>query len=140
MKIAAALLLLMPLTASAQNWDSVVDSFFDTAYFPFAPSAATSAGFHQYDTKLEDFSHASIERQRNAMHQFETEIQIFPVDKLSVSQGGDRELILSAIRSTLLDLEGIRYWETNPDKYSSAASNAAFVIMSRTFRAAAASA
>jgi uncharacterized protein (DUF885 family) len=32
-----------------------------------------------------------------------------------------------------LTLETIRYWETNPDLYSSTASNAVFVVMSRTF-------
>ncbi len=37
------------------------------------------------------------------------------------------------IRSSLLDIESIRIWETNPDHYSSTASNAVFTIMSRNF-------
>ena len=32
----------------------LVDDYFDQ-YFTFHPTAGTSAGFHQYDTMLEDF-------------------------------------------------------------------------------------
>ncbi|HUH63991.1 MAG TPA: DUF885 domain-containing protein, partial [Terracidiphilus sp.] len=46
---------------------------------------------------------------------------------------GDREIVLSAIRSQLLMLETIRMWEKDPDVYSSVASNAAFVLMERKF-------
>ena len=53
--------------------------------------------------------------------------------KLTPEQAADRELVLGTIRSALLDLESIRGWETNPDHYSSTASNAVFVIMSRNF-------
>jgi hypothetical protein len=42
-------------------------------------------------------------------------------------------MVLGSIRSSLLDIESIRGWETNPDRYSSTASNAVFVIMSRNF-------
>ena len=124
---------LLPMNADAQNWNALVDRFFDDGYFAFNPSQATTAGFHQYDTKLEDFSRASIEKQKSVLHRFEADFDSFPKATLSPEQNADRDLVLGQIRSTLLDLETIRYWESNPDKYSSAASNAAFVIMSRRF-------
>lgn len=128
-------LVLSAALAQAQqpNWDGLVDRFFDQAYFPFNPSSGTSAGFHQYDTKLEDFSRDSIRKQATVLHQFETEFQNFPSARLNAEQAGDREIVLGTIRSKLLDLESIRQWETNPDNYSSTASNAVFVIMSRKF-------
>jgi len=127
--------LLFSASALAQQsgWDALVDRFFDQAYFPFNPSSGTSAGFHQYDTRLEDFSRDAIRRETAALHQYEGEFQNFPATRLMPEQAADRELVLGAIRSRLLDLESIRGWEKNPDNYSSTASNAAFVIMSRKF-------
>jgi uncharacterized protein (DUF885 family) len=112
--------------AQAQSWDALVDRFFDQADFHFNPSSGTSAGFHQYDAMLEDFSPASIRRQITVLKQYEREVSGFPPSP-------DRAMVLGNIRSSLLDLESIRGWETNPDLYSSTASNAVFVIMSRNF-------
>jgi hypothetical protein len=112
--------------AHAQSWDALVDHFFDQADFHFNPSAGTSAGFHQYDAMLEDFSSDSIRQQVMVLKQYEREVSGFPAS-------ADRDLVLGNIRSTLLDLESIRTWETNPDLYSSTASNAVFTIMSRNF-------
>jgi hypothetical protein len=112
--------------AHAQSWDALVDRFFDQADFHFNPSAGTSAGFHRYDAMLEDFSSDSIRQQVMVLKQYEREVSGFPAS-------ADRDLVLGNIRSSLLDLESIRTWETNPDLYSSTASNAVFTIMSRNF-------
>jgi hypothetical protein len=109
-----------------QSWDALMDRFFDQADFHFNPSAGTSAGFHQYDGMLEDFSAGAIRRQVMVLKQYEREVSGFPAS-------ADREMVLGTIRSTLLDLESIRTWETNPDLYSSTASSVIFVIMSRNF-------
>ncbi len=122
-----------PARTPPQNWDSLVDRFFDEADFRFNPSAGTSAGFHQYDARLEDYSRSAIEQQVAVLRQYEREVQDFPASNLNQEQAADRELVLGTIRSSLLDLESIRTWETNPDHYSSAATNAVFVIMSRKF-------
>ena len=45
----------------------------------------------------------------------------------------DLEIVESNIRSQLLTLETIRPWEKQPDIYSSACANAAFVLMERKF-------
>jgi Bacterial protein of unknown function (DUF885) len=116
-----------------QTWDALVDRFFDEADFRFNPTAGTSAGFHRYDTQLEDYSRQAILRQVAVLRQYGREIQSFPASNLSREQAADRELVLGTIRSSLLDLESIRTWEKNPDHYSSTATNAVFVIMSRKF-------
>jgi len=128
----AGCLLMLNAQTQSQTWDSLVDRYFD-ASFHYSPSAGTSAGFHQYDTQLEDFSAARIQQQTATLKQFEKEFEAFPSARLSAEQAADREIVLGNIRSGLLDLETIRGWEKNPDVYSSTASNAAFVIMSRTF-------
>ena len=127
------LLLQVPAPAQESNWDTLVDRFFDQAQFRFNPSAGTSAGFHQFDTKLEDFSQGSIQQRIGTLRQYEREVQNFPASRLTPEQSADRELVLGTIRSGLLDLESIRAWEKDPDHYSSTATNAIFVIMSRSF-------
>jgi hypothetical protein len=111
--------------------------YFDGYYFPFNPSAGTAAGFHQYDSQLEDYSRASIDRQIAWLKKFKSEYKPYhlgPDD--SDAQVGwwiDENLILNSVNSTLLTLEQIRPWEKNPDVYSSGITNSIFVIMARTF-------
>jgi uncharacterized protein (DUF885 family) len=119
--------------AQENNWDALVDRFFDQAQFRFNPTAGTAAGFHQFDATLENFSQDSIQQHIAILRQYEREVQNFPAARLTPEQSADRELVLGTIRSSLLDLESIRAWEKDPDHYSSTASNAIFVIMSRTF-------
>ncbi|HXE62450.1 MAG TPA: DUF885 domain-containing protein [Bryobacteraceae bacterium] len=117
----------------AQTWDSLVDHFFDDAVFPFNPTTAVSDGFHAYDAQLEDFSKAAMQKQVAALLKYRGQFTAFPAAQLSADQKADRDLVLSNIESTLLELETIRMWEKNPDEYASTASNAAFTIMSRSF-------
>jgi uncharacterized protein (DUF885 family) len=128
-----ALMATAPADSQTPNWDALVDRYFDQTAFRFNPSAGTAAGFHQYDPMLEDFSHQTILQQIAMLRRSEEEVAAFPASKLTAEQAADREILLGNIRSARLDLEVLRLWETNPDRYSSAASNAVFVIMSRKF-------
>jgi hypothetical protein len=110
-------------TAAGQ---SPIDRFFDEYYFPYNPTTATSSGIHKYDGKLEDYSKAGNATRIASLKKFEREISKLPPD-------ADRDLVLSYIHASLLELETIRMWEKNPDLYSSGISSSAFTIMSRTF-------
>jgi hypothetical protein len=104
----------------------LVDQFFDEYYFKFSPTQGTSAGFHQYDARLEDYSRTAVQQQIAAARRFEAEFTKQP-------KSDDRELILSRLRADLLTLESIRPWQTNPDLYSGGITSSVFVIMSRNF-------
>ena len=112
---------------------AIADEYFDQVYFRYAPSNATSDGFHQYDTQLEDYSRAAVDRQTADLQRFEARFGAIPAGQLDLTSQGDRELLLGNIHSTLLALNTIRLWEKNPDQYSSGISNAAFVLMERDF-------
>ena len=116
-----------------KQFAQLADQYFDTVYFPFQPTQATSAGFHQYDQQLEDFSRASIDREIAALHAFLPKVEAVPSTSLDATTRGDREMILSNIHSTLLTLETIRPWQKNPDYYSSSVTNSIFTLMERTF-------
>src|SRR5262249_33904639 len=113
-------LLVAVLASSAQAAD-VVDRFFETR-FEFHPTEATSAGFHEYDSKLEDYSRAAIDGEIAALRGFLPQVQ--------------DEMVRSHIHARLLDLETRRTWEINPALYSSGIATSAFTIMSRKFAAA----
>jgi uncharacterized protein (DUF885 family) len=112
---------------------AMADQYFDECYFKFNPSAGTQAGFHRYDTTLEDYSRASIDQQITVLKDFEKRVSKMDASGLSPATVVDRDLLLNTIRSQLLTLEVIRPWEKNPDSYSSGVTNSIFLIMARTF-------
>jgi uncharacterized protein (DUF885 family) len=116
----------MGMIAGAGAAESLYDRYFDKYYFPYNPSAATAAGIHSYDGRLEDYSKSAITARVAILKKFEAEFAREPAD-------ADRDLVLNSISAALLDLEVIRNWEKNPDLYSSGISSSAFTIMSRTF-------
>jgi uncharacterized protein (DUF885 family) len=115
------------------QFQRVSDQYFDQVLFPFQPSAGTISGYHQYDTKLEDFSRKSIDAQVAALNDFEKRISAIPAASLDQTTRGDREMVLNSIHSGLLTLQTIRPWAKNADNYSSTCANAAFTLMERKF-------
>ena len=43
-----------------QQFAKVSDEYFDQVYFHYSPTNGTLAGYHQYDTQLENYSHKNI--------------------------------------------------------------------------------
>jgi uncharacterized protein (DUF885 family) len=114
-------------------WDKLADEYFGQVFFKFTPTAGTSAGLHQYDPLLEDYSRQGIDANIAALHAFEKRVEAVDPTGLGEIRTGDHELVLSNIRGALLTLETIRPWEKNPDTYSGGISNSVYVIMIRKF-------
>jgi uncharacterized protein (DUF885 family) len=119
-----------------QTFRMLTEEYFDKVYFPFAPSQGTWAGFHEYDTQLEDYSAAGVQKQIAAQRDYEEQFAAIDPTALDRDVAGDWAIMLANIRSTLLSLETIRLWEKNPDNYSSGITNSVFVLMSRKFASA----
>ncbi len=116
-----------------QTFNFLEDQYFTDVYFKFGPTNGTSAGLHQYDTQLEDYSATGVEREVAALHEFEKKVAAIDASALDGPVAGDRDILLNNIRGALLELEVIRPWEKNPDTYSSGITNSAFVIMERPY-------
>ena len=142
----ASLLLLISLAASpsivaqhpsadgaGQTFHTLSEQYFDQIYFKFAPTAGTSAGLHQYDTQLEDYSAAGVQKEVAALHEWEKKIDAVDPSALDAEPAADREILLNSIRGQLLQLEVIRGWEKNPDNYSSGVTSSIFTIMERPY-------
>jgi hypothetical protein len=116
--------------AQETDFDRLVDRYFED-YYQAHPTDATSAGFHEYDHRLEDYSQSAIRNWVAALKRYKS--QFLALHELSREQALDRLLVVSKIDGQVLELETIRPWQKNPDVYSSGITAAAFVIMSRQF-------
>src|SRR5215469_2493363 len=150
MKFAAALLLmvLLPMTKlpaqtarastsspqaiATAEFNGMVDEYFD-AHFHFHPSEATAAGFHQYDSQLEDYSQKSRDEELSFLLEAKQGAGYFHADKLNEEQRIDLKLVSNAINARILELQEIRRWQKNPDIYSSGPTASIFLLMSRKF-------
>jgi len=116
-----------------QTFSVLTDQYFSDVYFHFSPTAGTGAGLHQYDTQLEDYSSASVQKEITALHATQAKIEALDPTALDAPVAADRQILLNSIKSQLLTLEVIRPWEKNPDSYSSGITGSVFVLMERPF-------
>ncbi|HEX4487001.1 MAG TPA: DUF885 family protein, partial [Terriglobales bacterium] len=128
----------MPLsiTSAAQtskaDFDKLVDDFFDV-FFQHHPSQGTAAGFHQYDTKLEDFSKAGIDAETADMTKMQAKLAAFDNSKLGEDDAADLQILQDTIRARFLELQNIQMWRKDADEYTSGATESIFQIMKRNF-------
>jgi uncharacterized protein (DUF885 family) len=113
------------------QYDQLVDEYFD-GYFNIHPTEGTAAGFHQYDSRLEDLSQPGIEHDVAFLKAYQQKFAAIRSPSRPIA-AADLELLRSSIAGQLLDLENIRMWEKDPDHYSSFVSASAFTIMSRNY-------
>jgi hypothetical protein len=118
------LILLIPImVVSQQNeedtkFQKVLDEYFDELW-KFYPTAATLAGFHKYDDKLEDLSRKNIEKRHETLDKFNQEF-VAKVDRMKLSPDFaiDHEMMVDALDLELLDHEALVPWEYNPLFYN----------------------
>lgn len=115
------------IAMNAQSaFDDLVDRYFNDQ-FRLHPSRATDFGFHKpYDSEFEDYSVKGNQEQIAIDEEYLAEFQKMPTSD-------ERDLVISNIRSDLLNIQSIRRWETNPDYYSSGVTESIFKLISRKF-------
>jgi len=119
-------------TDPAADFNSLVDKYFDF-HFEFNPTEATQAGFHQYDSKLEDYSAAGRKREIAGLKDYLAKFERLDRSSLPPDTAGDLAWMISAIHSQLLELESIQMWRKDPDGYTSGVTNSIFLLMKRNF-------
>src|SRR5713101_3990180 len=122
----------VPPRQAEAAFDKLVDKYFDF-YFQLNPTAATQAGFHQYDTALEDFSRSAVEAEISGLAKFRKQFSGIQRSELPEQSAGDLDVVTSAIDSRLLELQTIQMWRKDPDVYTSGVSYGVFLIMRRNF-------
>ena len=97
------------------------------------PSNATYLGIHKYDDLIQDYSAAAVTADVEAIKSFRAKLNAVDADALSLDAQLDLEKINRTLDGVLLRDEVIRSWAKDPDLYSSGITNAAYVMISRTF-------
>src|SRR5437763_11938922 len=77
-------------TQAVANFNALVDGYFDF-YFSFHPTEATSAGFHQHDPKLEDYSAAALGQEVSGLKDNLEKFEAVDGTKLPPDVAADRE-------------------------------------------------
>jgi uncharacterized protein (DUF885 family) len=119
-------------TDAAANFNVLVDKYFDF-YFATNPSEATQVGFHQYDSKLEDYSAAGRAREIAGLKDYLDKFEKLDRSGLSPDTSADLDWMISSIHSELLELENIQMWRKDPDSYTGGLTNSIFGLMKRNF-------
>jgi uncharacterized protein (DUF885 family) len=120
---------LVPLNSS---FGSLVDDYFD-AKFTFEPSSGTAAGFHEFDTRVEDLSRRAIEARIAELKRFQDRLLALDIPSLSFDDGIDAGVLAESVRGDLLDMETLRNWEKNPMVYAALPGSAADSLIKRSF-------
>ena len=100
--IFAIALMTTSISARPRSFQQIVDAYFDD-YFKANPSQATTAGFHQYDRQLEDFSLAAHQRNQRKLLEYLAAFQAVNPRALSQNERDDREIMIATIHSLLLE-------------------------------------
>ena len=111
------------LLLSQQNQDEakfqkVMDAYLD-AYWKFYPTAATMAGYHKYDDKLEDLSEKNIEKHHEELDLFSQDM-VTKADKtkLGAESQIDYDILRNALDLELMRHENLLPWQYNPIFYN----------------------
>jgi uncharacterized protein (DUF885 family) len=118
--------------ASSGEFKQFVDDYFDR-YFEWRPSAGTDAGFHQYDSRLENYSADVIQARIAAVKQQVARLEALRRESLTPDEQIDAEMLDGQLRAELLDLESLRRLHTNPMAYVSLPGSAIDSLMKRNF-------
>src|SRR6266516_3447896 len=114
------------------SFNALVDQSFDF-HFSFHPTDGTAAGFHQYDSKLEDYSAAAHEQQVRGAKEFLAKFGAVDRSKLPPDGAADLDWIMNSLRAELLEFQDVQMWRKDPDSYTSSVTNSIFLIMKRNY-------
>lgn len=104
-----------PATASAE-WDQYVAGYLD-AYFGVHPDIGVSAGRHEFDGKLPDFSKAAFDTEIARLHTERARAMAF-TNGLDERQRFERDYLVASIDSDLYWVEAAHWPYVNPYYYS----------------------
>jgi uncharacterized protein (DUF885 family) len=117
---------------NATDLNRLVDNYFDF-YFQFHPKEATAAGFHQYDSKPENYSRASREGEISNLRTFGAEFEHLDPSRLPAESAGDLDFLQNTIKARLLELQSVQMWRKDPGVYVGDTTDGIFVLIKRSF-------
>ena len=126
-----------PVAGSGDAAFSTLATFILKDHYKRHPSAATDLGIHTYDLLMDDASKQTIDDETAEMTSFKQELEKIDPATLTPDRQLDREQLRHAMDAGILTNTVVRTWAKDPDFYSGAVTNAAYVIMKRKYAPAA---
>jgi len=112
-----------PMVSSAASGDGeftkLADEFI-AGYFAWRPLAGTSAGLHEYDGRITDFSRASIASELARLQKFERQFSALTPAAFSAETRFDWQVLLAGIRGGLFRFQEMASYTRNPMTYAGA--------------------
>jgi len=104
--------------AEDEKFQKFLDNYFDQLW-KFFPTAATLAGYHTYDNKLEDMSKKNIEKHHETLDSLNQEL-VTKIDRTQLSPDFqiDHVIIANGLDSELIKHENLLPWEYDPIFYN----------------------
>jgi hypothetical protein len=123
---------------SSQNqeeakFQKTMDNYLD-AYWKFYPTAATLAGYHKYDDRIEDLSEKNIEKHHDELDGFSQEL-VAKTDKTKLGANAqiDYDIMRNAIDLELMRHENLLPWQYNPIFYNQLFLNSIRSLLGKEF-------
>ena len=107
----------LPALAASADWSAFVAGFVD-GYFKLNPTLAVSAGRHEFDGQLPDWSSAGLQVAVDWLHQQQQRAQQFDAAALDEAQRFERDYLLAVVDRELFWLESADWPRRSPTFYS----------------------
>ena len=101
----------------------VADRYLDELFDAF-PSAATAAGYHRHDPRLDDWSRAGVQAKIALAREHGKALRAIDADRLSAGARVDLGILRNDTNATLLSLEELRPHERDPQFFVDLLGNA----------------
>lgn len=82
------------------------------------PETATTLGDHRFDTRLDDYSRAAVERDRAFNQKYLTTLDAIPIARLSAANSVDYRILRNRLEYNIFRIDELREYETNPLRYN----------------------
>jgi len=115
------------------KFQKILETYLDELW-KFYPTAATMAGYHTYDGKVEDVSSKNLEKRLTSLDTFNKDF-VTKINKMSLSPEIqiDHEMILDALDLELMKHENLVPWEYNPLFYNDIIANCIRSLFAKDF-------
>jgi uncharacterized protein (DUF885 family) len=118
--------------AEAPTLKGVSEAFF-AEQAKASPSWATSMGWHQYDSKLDDVTKAAHIATVKRLESVLAKVNALDESKMSQVEKDDKAIFVAWIGGQLLEETSIQMWRRNPDQYVGLGLSAVNSLVTRSF-------
>lgn len=129
----AAVLTAVP-SAEEPTFAGFVDDYY-AKLFRWDPTQATYAGIHDFDDRLPDLGEQAIAARIESLRESHKSLATLRAKKLPEADAIDAEVLDSAIRAELHELEVVKDWQRNPVLYLGKPAEAIDLLMKRNYAA-----